>query len=104
MKRVTYIFALLLATATMMAEEFTLGKLKFRTLSDAKVELVGAVDPNITNLDLNSPIIYQGKSYSLTSIRDWAFFGCSGLTSVTVSSHTTIGKDAFPEDTQIIRK
>jgi hypothetical protein len=29
---------------------------------------------------------------------------CSGLTSVTVPSHTTIAKNAFPKHTQIIRK
>ena len=99
MKRVTFIFALLLATATMMAEEFTIGKLKFQTLSDTEVELEGA-DKGITNIYLNSPITYQGKSYSLTSIRAWAFQGCTALTSVTIgNSVKSIGEYAFYECT-----
>ena len=95
MKRFTFIFALLLATATIMAEEFTLGKLTFETLSDTEVELVGA-DKGITNIYLNSPITYQGKSYSVTSIGAGVFEGCSGLTSITIpNSVTSIGAGAF---------
>ena len=41
---------------------------------------------------------------SVTEIGDWAFYGCENLTSVTVPSHTTIGEDAFPKHTRIIRK
>ena len=95
MKRFTFIFALLLTTATIVAETFTIGKLMFKTLSDTEVELVDA-DPNITNLDLNSPITYQGKSYSVTSIGAGAFANCSSLTSVTIpNSVTSIGDGAF---------
>ena len=95
MKRVTFIFALLLATTTMMAEEFTIGKLTFKTLSDTEVELVGA-DKGITNIYLNSPITDQGKSYSVTSIGDFAFDGCSSLTSITIpNSVTSIGWGTF---------
>ena len=95
MKRFTFIFALLLATTTMMAEEFTLGKLSFKTLSDTEVELVGA-DKGITNIYLNSPITYQGKSYSVTRIGREAFKDCSGLSSITIpNSVTSIGWNAF---------
>ena len=96
MKRFTFIFALLLSTVSMLAKEFTFGKLNFKTLSDTEVELVGAVDPNITNLDLNSAINYQGRTYSVTSIGFCAFHNCSSLTSIIIpNSVTSIGNSAF---------
>ena len=41
-------------------------------------------------------ITYRGVEYSVTSIGDYAFHDCSGLTSVTIgNSVTSIGGDAF---------
>ena len=95
MKRFTFIFALLLATTTIMAEEFRIGGLTFTTISDHEVELVGASN-GITNIYLTSPITYQGKSYSITSIGDLALNGCIPLTSITIpNSVTSIGDNAF---------
>ena len=95
MKRTTFILTLLLSAVTMMAEKFTLGKLSFKTLSDTVVMLVDA-DNSITNIYLNSPITYQGKSYSITSIGEYAFADCFSLTSITIpNSVTSIGTGAF---------
>ena len=41
-------------------------------------------------------IVYQGATYSVTSIGNYAFSGCSGLTSIAIpNSVTSIGQDAF---------
>lgn len=43
-------------------------------------------------------IVTDGLKYSVTSIGDYAFHGCTGLTSITIpSSVTSIGHFAFSE-------
>jgi hypothetical protein len=48
------------------------------------------------NVVIPSQVIYSGTTYNVTSIGKSAFFGCSGLTSVTIgNSVTDIGSSAF---------
>ena len=48
------------------------------------------------NVVIPESVTYNGTSYPVTSIGDWTFYGCSGLTSVTIpNSVTSIGGSAF---------
>ena len=64
------------------------------------VEVVGSSEHN--SLDDGSVVIPQtvainGSTYAVTTIRDWAFYGCSALASVDMPSVTTIGYNAFKQ-------
>ena len=49
-----------------------------------------------------SSVSYDGKSYSVTSIGNNAFYGCSGLTEVYIgNSVTSIGNSAFRDCTSL---
>lgn len=51
---------------------------------------------DLTTANIPASVTYNGTTYSVTSIGDWAFRNCSGLTSVTISnSVTSIGSSAF---------
>ena len=52
--------------------------------------------PYITTADIPSSIIYNNVNYSVTSIGDSAFYGCTMLTSVSIGNTVTkIGNNSF---------
>ncbi len=56
------------------------------------------------SVTIPSTVTYNGTTYSVTSIGDWAFRDCSSLTSVTIpNSVTSIGGWAFNECSNLIQ-
>ena len=69
------------------------------TATNTTVSVVGFDNTQpLGNLTIPSTVTYGGNTYSVTSIGIMAFYGCKGLTSVTIpNSVTSIGRAAFQE-------
>jgi hypothetical protein len=113
MKKLFTLFLALVATTALWAHDFEVNGIYYKILSDKtkKVEVTyrGSSYDSYDNeysgsVTIPSAVTYNGTTYSVTSIGKGAFWNCTGLTSVSVPSHTTIGHKAFPKHTQIIRK
>jgi Flp pilus assembly protein protease CpaA len=63
---------------------------------DGSIATVTGCSGSVTNLAIPSEVEYNNQTYSVTSIGSSAFYGCSGLTSITIpNSVTSIGNYAF---------
>ncbi|MBP5561124.1 MAG: leucine-rich repeat domain-containing protein [Muribaculaceae bacterium] len=95
--------AALLATLPATAYDFMVDGLCYNKNSDGTsvtVTCQNSTSPRYSNLTgslvIPSTVTYNGITYSVTTIGYWAFYGCSGLTSVTIpNSVTSIGYEAF---------
>lgn len=94
-KLLLFILPLLLALSA-KASEFTVGNFKFYihdyvgSPPPTSVRLIGVVDQSISgHVDIPSAVEYRGKSYPVTEIGGFCFYGCGGITSVSIPSSVT---------------
>ena len=81
-----------------LVTEFTVNNLKYKVtdyIAD-EVELTGYATKPTGKLDIPASVTYGSKTYSVTSIVEQAFDGCSAITEVTIpASVTSVGSDVF---------
>ena len=98
--KVLFVLAILIANCiSASAIEFTVDGVRYSVNSDnTTVTVAGYPSDSEPTGDLTIPesVTFGGISFSVTSIGDYAFDRCSGLTSVTIgNSVTSIGDEAF---------
>ncbi len=102
-KKIFIIFlALAAGVGTMFADKYVqLGALYYNLNDETKTAKVAKLDYDyLGSISIPKSVTYNTVPYSVTSIGNDAFLGCSGLTSVTIpNSVTSIGDGAFYECT-----
>ena len=90
---------LLFMPQAMLAYDFSQDGLAYDILSeeDKTCEVAGCTSrPSPSVVVIPSTVVNNGTTYTVTSIGEWAFSGCSSLTAVEIpNSVTSIGESAF---------
>ena len=98
-KLFTLLLAVVVSVGTMFAEEVLIDDLYYNldaSNQTAEVKRLEDWYEFLTTANIPASVTYDAKTYSVTSIGDYAFRGCSGLTSVTIGNRvTSIGEEAF---------
>ena len=97
MKKILLIIALLISGLGLNAQSATIGDLKFTVTSETPAECeVSGYSGEPVDVTIPSTVTISGKEYTVTSIGNNAFEGCSSLTSIEIPSGvTSIGAGVF---------
>ena len=98
MKKIFSLLIFTLCALSIWAEDFQVNGIYYKILTDKTNEVAVTYGSPLYTGSVTIPetVTYNGTTYSVTSIGDWAFDGCSGLTSITIpNSVTSIGSWAF---------
>ena len=88
---------MLLITVASLAQTFIVDGFNYSitSMDDLTVEVTSG-PKNSGEIVISASVLYDGKTYTVTSIGRYAFLGCNGLTSITIpNSVTSIGRYAF---------
>lgn len=93
--RILLLTGMLVAAMAVQATDMTIDGITYTVLNEGVAIVVSCAD-DVKNADIKASVSYEGKVCPVTSIGGGAFYGCSGLTSVSIpGSVTSIGLHAF---------